>query len=50
MKLASGTIEGDAVAISSHGHLIVEEPGGAQHVIAAGEVLHVRPVGPEDFR
>ncbi|MGH9224737.1 MAG: biotin--[acetyl-CoA-carboxylase] ligase [Acidimicrobiales bacterium] len=45
LKLGSGTIEGDAVGISSHGHLLIDEAGGGRHVIAAGDVVHVRPVG-----
>ena len=45
VQLGSAVVEGVATAITSHGHLLVGEAGGARQVIAAGDVVHVRPAG-----
>jgi BirA family biotin operon repressor/biotin-[acetyl-CoA-carboxylase] ligase len=45
VKLAGDTIEGEAVAITAHGHLLVDD--GERHVIAAGDIVHLRPAGPD---
>jgi len=42
-QVGPASIEGTAVAISSHGHLVVDGGDGGRRVIAAGDVIHVRP-------
>ena len=47
VQLSSGAMDGIAVNITSHGHLLVVEEG-REHVVAAGDIVHLRPAG--EFR
>lgn len=45
VELAGRTVLGTAVDCTDAGHLVVEIPGGAREVVAAGDVVHLRPPG-----
>jgi BirA family biotin operon repressor/biotin-[acetyl-CoA-carboxylase] ligase len=42
VELADTTLVGTAVDVDDHGHLLVRSDDGADHVIAAGDVIHLR--------
>ncbi len=44
VDLGRDEVEGTAVDITSDGRLVVETPGGERQVIAAGDVVHLRPL------
>jgi BirA family biotin operon repressor/biotin-[acetyl-CoA-carboxylase] ligase len=43
VELASGAFTGTAVEVNDDGHLVVDDRDGARRVVAAGDVVHVRP-------
>jgi BirA family biotin operon repressor/biotin-[acetyl-CoA-carboxylase] ligase len=46
VERASGSVlEGDAVDLTDLGHLVVRTGEGADHVVSAGDVVHLRPAG-----
>jgi BirA family biotin operon repressor/biotin-[acetyl-CoA-carboxylase] ligase len=44
VELATGALEGVATGIDDDGRLLVEPPGGAPVVVAAGDVVHLRSI------
>ena len=46
VALDDGTLEGRAVGLTGAGHLVIETVGG-RHEVGAGDVVHLRTVGPE---
>jgi BirA family biotin operon repressor/biotin-[acetyl-CoA-carboxylase] ligase len=44
VELTSGAFTGMAVEVNDDGHLVVDDADGARLVVAAGDVVHVRPV------
>ncbi|MBU6330376.1 MAG: biotin--[acetyl-CoA-carboxylase] ligase, partial [Acidobacteria bacterium] len=45
VELASGVVEGEAVAIDENGHLQVAPSGSAEPlVVAVGDIVHLRPI------
>ena len=44
VELATGALEGVAVDVDRHGRLVVQPPTGAPVVVAAADVVHLRPV------
>lgn len=45
VELDRGVLEGRAVDVDEEGHLVVAA-GGQRHVLAVGDVVHVRPTAP----
>jgi BirA family biotin operon repressor/biotin-[acetyl-CoA-carboxylase] ligase len=43
VELAAEVFDGDAAELTDQGHLVVVVDGGAQRVISAGDVVHLRP-------
>ena len=43
VELASEVFTGTAVEVNDDGHLVVDDNDGARRVVAAGDVVHVRP-------
>jgi BirA family biotin operon repressor/biotin-[acetyl-CoA-carboxylase] ligase len=43
VQLAGREIDGQAVAVDDRGHLVVTDDAGAEHALAAGDVIHLRP-------
>jgi len=43
VELASGAFTGTAVEVNDDGHLVVDDRDGGRRVVAAGDVVHVRP-------
>jgi BirA family biotin operon repressor/biotin-[acetyl-CoA-carboxylase] ligase len=39
------TLEGEAVALTDLGHLVVRSGDGVEHAVSAGDVIHLRPAG-----
>ncbi len=46
VELPDGTVTGEAVDVTDEGHLVVELLEGGRRVVAAGDVVHLRPVDP----
>jgi biotin-(acetyl-CoA carboxylase) ligase len=44
VELATGVLEGVATGIDDDGRLVVEPRNGAPVVVAAGDVVHLRPI------
>ncbi len=44
VERADGELLGDAVDVDARGALLVDDDAGARHVVAAGDVIHLRPV------
>lgn len=45
VELSAGAVEGQAVDVTADGHLVVQDDDGRRRVVAAGDVVHVRPTG-----
>jgi BirA family biotin operon repressor/biotin-[acetyl-CoA-carboxylase] ligase len=43
VELADAWVDGDAIGLSAEGHLLVRDAVGGTHVVAAGDVVHLRP-------
>jgi BirA family biotin operon repressor/biotin-[acetyl-CoA-carboxylase] ligase len=43
VELATGSFTGTAVEVTDDGHLVVDDAEGGRRVVAAGDVVHVRP-------
>jgi BirA family biotin operon repressor/biotin-[acetyl-CoA-carboxylase] ligase len=43
VERARDTLEGEAVALTDLGHLVVETADGLEHAVNAGDVIHLRP-------
>lgn len=48
VDLGTDDLVGRAVDVTAEGHLVVETIEGERRTIAVGDVVHLRPVGPED--
>lgn len=47
VEMSHETLTGTAVAVSDEGHLVVAPAGGGERrLVAAGDVVHLRPQGP----
>ena len=42
VEVAGGTFEGEAIDLSREGHLVVRLADGADRVVSAGDVIHLR--------
>ena len=42
VELPGGDVEGTALDVTADGHLLVQDPGGEVHTVAAGDVVHLR--------
>ena len=43
VERARDTLEGEAVALTELGHLVVRTGDGLDHTVSAGDVIHLRP-------
>ena len=43
VELATGSFTGTAAEVTDEGHLVVDDAKGGRRVVAAGDVVHVRP-------
>jgi BirA family biotin operon repressor/biotin-[acetyl-CoA-carboxylase] ligase len=46
VELAAGAVEGRAEDVDDDGHLVVVDAAGRRHVVAAGDVTHLRALPP----
>jgi BirA family biotin operon repressor/biotin-[acetyl-CoA-carboxylase] ligase len=46
VERARDALEGDAVALTDLGHLVVHADDGEEHTLTAGDVVHLRPAPP----
>jgi BirA family biotin operon repressor/biotin-[acetyl-CoA-carboxylase] ligase len=40
-------LTGQALALDPHGGLVVRDDEGERHTVSAGDVVHLRPAGPD---